>query len=106
MRSPPREAAAPQRPPARGSVDAPAEQLPFPDGSVDTVVSTFVLCTVDAPELALREIVRVLRPDGQLLFLEHVRVRLARGSPPGRTASPSRGVASREVAAATARPRS
>jgi SAM-dependent methyltransferase len=54
-------------------VDASAERLPFADGSVDTVVSTFVLCTVDAPELALREIVRVLRPDGQLLFLEHVR---------------------------------
>jgi SAM-dependent methyltransferase len=54
-------------------VDAPAEQLPFPDGSVDTVVSTFVLCTVDAPDLALQEIVRVLRPDGQLLFIEHVR---------------------------------
>jgi ubiquinone/menaquinone biosynthesis C-methylase UbiE len=54
-------------------LDAPAERLPFPDGSVDTVVSTFVLCTVDAPELALREIVRVLRPDGHLLFIEHVR---------------------------------
>jgi SAM-dependent methyltransferase len=54
-------------------VDAPAERLPFADRSVDTVVSTFVLCTVDAPELALQEIVRVLRPDGQLLFLEHVR---------------------------------
>jgi SAM-dependent methyltransferase len=54
-------------------IDAPAEQLPFPDGSVDTVVSTLVLCTVDAPDAALREIARVLRPDGQLLFLEHVR---------------------------------
>jgi SAM-dependent methyltransferase len=54
-------------------IDAPAERLPFADGSVDTVVSTFVLCTVDAPELALEEIVRVLRPDGQLLFIEHVR---------------------------------
>ena len=54
-------------------VDAPAERLPFADGSVDTVVSTLVLCTVDAPDLALREIARVLRPDGQLLFLEHVR---------------------------------
>jgi ubiquinone/menaquinone biosynthesis C-methylase UbiE len=51
----------------------PAERLPFPDGSVDTVVSTFVLCTVAVPELALREIVRVLRPDGQFLFIEHVR---------------------------------
>lgn len=54
-------------------VDAPAERLPFPDGSVDTVVSTLVLCTVDAPDAALHEIVRVLRPGGQLLFLEHVR---------------------------------
>jgi SAM-dependent methyltransferase len=54
-------------------IDAPAERLPFPDGSVDTVVSTLVLCTVDAPDLALREIARVLRPAGQLLFLEHVR---------------------------------
>ena len=54
-------------------VDAPAERLPFPDGSVDTVVSTLVLCTVDAPDAALREIARVLRPGGQLLFLEHVR---------------------------------
>ena len=54
-------------------VDAPAERLPLADGSVDTVVSTLVLCTVDDPERALREIARVLRPDGQLLFIEHVR---------------------------------
>ena len=54
-------------------VDAPAEQLPFPDGSIDTVVSTLVLCTVDAPDVALEEISRVLKPDGQLLFIEHVR---------------------------------
>lgn len=54
-------------------LDSPAEQLPFADGSVDTLVSTLVLCTVDAPDLVLREVVRVLRPDGQLLFIEHVR---------------------------------
>jgi SAM-dependent methyltransferase len=54
-------------------LDAPAERLPYPDASVDTVVCTLVLCTVDAPDLALAEIVRVLRPDGQLLFIEHVR---------------------------------
>src|ERR1043165_3178784 len=54
-------------------IDAPAERLPFPDGSVDTVVSTLVLCTVDAPDLALQEIARVLAPNGQLLFIEHVR---------------------------------
>jgi SAM-dependent methyltransferase len=54
-------------------LDASAERLPFPDGSVDTVVSTFVLCTVEDPDVALWEIARVLHPDGQLLFLEHVR---------------------------------
>jgi SAM-dependent methyltransferase len=54
-------------------IDAPAEDLPLADASVDTVVSTLVLCTVDDPEGALREIARVLRPDGQLLFIEHVR---------------------------------
>lgn len=50
-----------------------AEHLPAADASVDTVVSTLVLCTVDDPQRALREIARVLRPDGQLLFIEHVR---------------------------------
>ena len=54
-------------------IDAPAERLPLADESVDTVVSTLVLCTVADPERALREIARVLRPDGQLLFIEHVR---------------------------------
>jgi SAM-dependent methyltransferase len=59
-------------------IGADAEQLPFDDASVDTVVSTLVLCTVDAPDAALREIARVLRPDGQLLFIEHVRSESAR----------------------------
>ena len=54
-------------------VDAPAEHLPLADASVDTVISTLVLCTVGDPERALGEIARVLRPDGQLLFIEHVR---------------------------------
>lgn len=54
-------------------VNAPAECLPLTDESVDTVVSTLVLCTVENPERALREIARVLRPGGQLLFVEHVR---------------------------------
>ncbi len=52
---------------------ASAERLPFADGTADTIVSTFVLCTVEAPDLALEEIRRVLRPGGRLLFLEHVR---------------------------------
>lgn len=54
-------------------LDAPAERLPVDDASLDTVVSTLVLCTVDQPAVVLDEIKRVLRPGGRLLFLEHVR---------------------------------
>ena len=54
-------------------LDARAESLPLPDASVDTVVVTFVLCSVADQTAALAEITRVLRPGGQLLFLEHVR---------------------------------
>jgi SAM-dependent methyltransferase len=54
-------------------VEAGAEKLPFPDDSFDTVVSTLVLCTVPDVPASLREIRRVLRPGGRLLFLEHVR---------------------------------
>jgi SAM-dependent methyltransferase len=53
-------------------VEAPAEELPFPSGSFDTVVSTMVLCTVADVEAALSEIARVLAPGGRLLFIEHV----------------------------------
>lgn len=54
-------------------VEAPAEHLPFEDDSFDTVVVTLVLCTVPDQAAALREIGRVLKPDGRFLFLEHVR---------------------------------
>lgn len=54
-------------------VEAPAEALPFADASFDTVALTLVLCTVPEPDRALAEIVRVLRPGGRFLFLEHVR---------------------------------
>jgi ubiquinone/menaquinone biosynthesis C-methylase UbiE len=54
-------------------VRAPAESLPFDDDTFDTVVSTFVLCSVPDQREALRELTRVLRPGGQLLFFEHVR---------------------------------
>jgi ubiquinone/menaquinone biosynthesis C-methylase UbiE len=54
-------------------VRTPAEELPFEDQSFDFVVSTLVLCTVNDPARALAEIHRLLKPSGQLLFLEHVR---------------------------------
>lgn len=54
-------------------VQAPAESLPFEDGSFDTVVITLVLCTAPDPSGVLAEVARVLRPGGRLLFLEHVR---------------------------------
>ncbi len=55
-------------------ISASAEDLPFPDHSFDTVVGTLVLCTIPDLDKALREIRRVCRPDGRILFLEHVRV--------------------------------
>lgn len=54
-------------------LEAPAEKLPFEDASFDTVIVTLVLCTVPDPAATLREVKRVLKPNGQFLFLEHVR---------------------------------
>ena len=48
-----------------------AEDLPYADGSFDTVVSTFTLCSVDDLPAALREARRVLKTSGRLLFCEH-----------------------------------
>jgi len=52
-------------------VDATAERIPYPDGSFDTVLSTYSLCTIPDPGAALREIRRVLAPAGRFLFCEH-----------------------------------
>jgi ubiquinone/menaquinone biosynthesis C-methylase UbiE len=52
---------------------APADRLPFEDDSFDTAVFTLVLCTVPDPAAALKEAARVLKPGGDLLFVEHVR---------------------------------
>ena len=64
------------RPPSpdheRALDDAFAERLPYPDARFDTVVATFVLCTIPDPAAALAEARRVLRPGGRLLFAEHV----------------------------------
>lgn len=52
-------------------VPATAEDLPLPDRSFDTAVSTLTLCSVTDPVSVLRELRRVLRDDGRLLLVEH-----------------------------------
>jgi ubiquinone/menaquinone biosynthesis C-methylase UbiE len=50
-----------------------AYPLPFDDGAFDAAVASLVLCTVPDPDAALAELRRVLKPGGELRFLEHVR---------------------------------
>jgi ubiquinone/menaquinone biosynthesis C-methylase UbiE len=52
-------------------LDLPGERIPLPETSVDTVVSTFTLCTIPGVVEAIRGIARVLRPKGQFIFFEH-----------------------------------
>lgn len=49
------------------------EAVPLPDETVDAAVSTWTLCTISEPVKALREIRRVLKPEGRLHFVEHGR---------------------------------
>lgn len=50
-----------------------AQSLEFPDAAFDTVIATFVFCSVADPVQGLREVSRVVKPGGQVLLLEHVR---------------------------------
>jgi ubiquinone/menaquinone biosynthesis C-methylase UbiE len=52
-------------------IEGTAEALPLPDGTVDTVVTTWTLCSIPDFAKALAEVRRVLKPDGRLLFAEH-----------------------------------
>jgi ubiquinone/menaquinone biosynthesis C-methylase UbiE len=49
-----------------------AHELPAEDNSVDVVAGTLVLCCVRDPQLSLKEVIRVLKPGGRFLFIEHV----------------------------------
>ena len=62
-----------ERAPGATVLRAPAEDLLFEDATFDVAVSTLVLCGVDDQPRELRELRRVLRSGGQLLFIEHVR---------------------------------
>lgn len=50
------------------------QALDFPDDSFDAVVGTFVFCSVPDPVLGMKELARVVKPGGQILLLEHVRL--------------------------------
>jgi len=52
-------------------IGLPGDEVPLEDGSVDTVVMTYTLCTISDTSAALRQIGRVLRPGGELIFCEH-----------------------------------
>jgi len=52
-------------------LDLPGERLPLQDNTVDTVVSTFTLCTIPGVSQAIQGLKRVLRPEGKFIFFEH-----------------------------------
>jgi ubiquinone/menaquinone biosynthesis C-methylase UbiE len=54
-------------------LDLPGERIPLDDAAVDTVVSTFTLCTIPGVDEALKGVRRVLKPEGRFLFFEHGR---------------------------------
>lgn len=53
---------------------AEAEKLPFADHTFDTIVATLVFCTIPNPEQAIKEMIRVSKPNARILLFEHVRM--------------------------------
>ena len=53
-------------------IDGSAQEIPLPDASVDMVIGTLVLCSVQNPQAVIAEVMRVLKPGGEYRFIEHV----------------------------------
>ena len=68
-----REAAQKKLPPALSLVQSCAERLPFPENSFDAAFATLVFCSLASPAQAFSELRRVVKTDGMIVLLEHVR---------------------------------
>lgn len=54
-------------------IQADAESLPFDDSSFDAALATLVFCSIPTPETAFRELRRIVKPNGKIILLEHIR---------------------------------
>jgi ubiquinone/menaquinone biosynthesis C-methylase UbiE len=58
-------------------IEGDAQELPFADGSFDTVVCTYAMCSVPDERATVLEMKRVLRPGGKLILVDHIRSSVA-----------------------------